>query len=87
MKGGLPDKILARPKAPLLEDPLKLCWQRDGWRPNPEKNPPRMVHEFVKWNSWLATLESPKGYFTYEYLYPFLLSLWLKAIEKEGGIQ
>jgi asparagine synthase (glutamine-hydrolysing) len=87
MKGGLPDKILARPKAPLLEDPLKLCWQRDGWRPNPEKNPPRMVHEFVKWDNWLATLESPKGYFTYEYLYPLSLSLWLKAIEKEGGIQ
>ena len=87
MKGGLPDKVLVRPKAPLLEDPLETCWQRGEWRANPEKNPPKMVHEFVKWEHWLATLESSKGYFSYEYLYPLSLSLWLKAIEKEGTIQ
>lgn len=87
LKGELPEAVLARAKAPLLRDPLEVCWQRDGWRPSPEKNPPKMVHEFVKWEGWLATLESSKGYFTYEYLYPLSFSLWLKAIEKEGGIQ
>jgi len=87
MKGGLPERVLARPKAPLGEDPLELCWRRDGWRPNPEKKPPKMVHEFVKWNSWLATLEGAKGYFQNEYLYPLTFSLWLKAIEKGRGIQ
>jgi asparagine synthase (glutamine-hydrolysing) len=87
MKGGLPDQVVARPKAPLMEDPLELCWRRDGWRPNPEKKPPKMVHEFVKWNSWLATLEGAKGYFQNEYLYPLTFSLWLKAIEKGKGIQ
>jgi asparagine synthase (glutamine-hydrolysing) len=87
MEGELPQKVLVRPKAPLLEDPLGVCWQRDGWRPNPGINPPKMVHEFVKWENWLATLEHPKGYFTYEYLYPLSLSMWLKVIEKEGGIQ
>jgi hypothetical protein len=87
MKGGLPERVLARPKAPLGEDPLELCWRRDGWRPNPEKKPPKMVHEFVKWNSWLATLEGAKGYFQNEYLYPLTFSLWLKAIEKGKGIQ
>jgi asparagine synthase (glutamine-hydrolysing) len=85
MKVGLPDEVLARPKTPLGEDPLKVCWQRDRWRPSSGKNPPKRVHEFVKWQSWLATLENQKGYFTYEYLYPLSLSLWLKAIEKEGG--
>ena len=87
MKGGLPDRVLVRPKAPLLEDPLEACWQKSGWRPNHEKNPPQMVHEFVKWESWLATLENPKGYFAYEYFYPLSFSRWLKVIEKERGIQ
>jgi asparagine synthase (glutamine-hydrolysing) len=87
MKGQLPDKVLVRPKAPLPEDPLQACWQREGWRPLPEKNPPKTIHEFVNWERWLATFESAKGYFFYEYLYPISLSLWLKAIEKEGGIQ
>jgi asparagine synthase (glutamine-hydrolysing) len=87
MKGSLPDQVLVRPKAPLSEDPLELCWRRDGWRPDPEKNPPKMIHEFVEWNSWLATFELAKGYFKYEYLYPLSFSLWLKAIEKDRGIQ
>jgi asparagine synthase (glutamine-hydrolysing) len=87
MKDGLPERVLARPKAPLGEDPLELCWRREGWRPNPEEKPPKMVHEFVKWNSWLATLEGAKGYFQNEYLYPPAFSLWLKAIEKGKGIQ
>jgi asparagine synthase (glutamine-hydrolysing) len=87
MKGRLPDRVLVRPKAPLPEDPLEVCWRREGWRPHPDKNPPEAIHEFVKWEHWLATLESVKGYFSYEYLYPLSLSLWLKAIEKKGGIQ
>jgi len=87
MQGRLPDNILMRPKAPLLEDPVKVCWQRDGWRPNPGEKPPKMVHEFVRWENWRATLENSKGYFPYEYLYPLSFSLWLKAIEKGGGIE
>jgi asparagine synthase (glutamine-hydrolysing) len=87
MKVGLPDEILARPKAPLVEDPLKVCWQRDGWRPNPKENPPKRMHEFIKWESWLATLESQKGFFIYENLYPLSFLLWLKDVEKGGGIQ
>ncbi|HXC49232.1 MAG TPA: asparagine synthase-related protein [Candidatus Sulfotelmatobacter sp.] len=87
MKGGLPDKILARAKTPLLEDPIQVCWKRCGWRPSPGKNPPKMIHEFVEWDRWLATLENSKGYFQYEYLFPLSFSLWLKAIEKEGWIK
>jgi asparagine synthase (glutamine-hydrolysing) len=87
MKGGLPDQVRIRPKAPLLEDPLEVCWRRVGWRPNLGKNPPKMIHEFIEWESWLATLENPKGYFTCEYLYPLSFSLWLKVIEKEGAIE
>jgi asparagine synthase (glutamine-hydrolysing) len=87
MKGDLPDKILVRRKAPLLEDPLEACWQREGWRPKPEKNPPKVIHDFVRWETWLATLEHSKGYVPYEYLCPLSFSLWLKSIEKEGRIQ
>ena len=87
MKGGLPDKILVRPKTPLLEDPLETCWQRGARLPTPGKNPPKMIHEFVEWDRWLATLENSKGYFHYEYLFPLSFSLWLKVIEKEGWIK
>ncbi|HEV8074201.1 MAG TPA: asparagine synthase-related protein [Candidatus Acidoferrum sp.] len=87
MKGELPEKILVRPKTPLLEDPLEACWQRGGWRPTPEMNPSKTIHEFVDGERWLATLESSKGYFHYEYLYPLSFSLWLKDIEKKGWIQ
>jgi len=87
MKDSLPDEVLVRPKTPLLEDPLDVCWKRDGWRPNPEKNSPKMVHEFVKWKSWLATLEHATGYVSYECLYLLSFTLWLKVVEKEGWIQ
>ncbi len=87
MKDSLPGEVLIRPKAPLLKDPLEICWKRDGWRPNPEKKPPKIVHEFVKWESWLATLELSKGYTSYDYLYPLSFSRWLKVVEKEGWIQ
>jgi asparagine synthase (glutamine-hydrolysing) len=87
MQPELPYPVLTRPKAPLMEDPLELCWRRDGWRPNPEKNPPKIIHEFVKWSSWLATLEDAKGYFYYRYLYPLPFSLWAKGIEKDRVIQ
>jgi asparagine synthase (glutamine-hydrolysing) len=87
MEGSLPRQVLVRRKAPLLEDPLELCWSRGVWRPHPENNPPKMVHEFVKWNSWLATFKDVKGYLPYEYLYTLSFSLWLKAVEKEGPVQ
>jgi asparagine synthase (glutamine-hydrolysing) len=82
MKGGLPGRVLVRPKSPLLENPLEVCWQRDRWRPSVGKNPPNQIHEFINWENWLATLGSSKGYFHYEYLYPLSFSLWLKGIEK-----
>ena len=83
MRGRLPDKVVGRPKSPLLENPLEICWQREGWRPSVAENPPKQIHEFINWESWLATLGRSKGYFHYEYLYPLSFSLWLKSIEKE----
>jgi len=83
MWGRLPDKVVGRPKSPLLENPLEICWQREGWRPSVAENPPKQIHEFINWESWLATLGRSKGYFHYEYLYPLSFSLWLKSIEKE----
>ena len=87
MKDALPGKILVRCKTPLLEDPLEAGWQRFGWRPHPEKHPPKMIHEFVKWGNLLETLESSKGLISSENLYALAFSHWLKVIEKEGGIQ
>jgi hypothetical protein len=66
---------------------MELCWSRVGWRPHLENNPPKLLHEFVQWNSWFATFRDVKGYLPYEYLYTLSFSLWLKAVEKGGPVQ
>ncbi|HTB93753.1 MAG TPA: asparagine synthase-related protein [Candidatus Sulfotelmatobacter sp.] len=87
MKTWLPLEILTRPKTPLLQDPL-VAWQmRTGWRPKPEENPPAMVHEFVNWKDWRATLENTKGFLSWGQLSPLSLALWLKDIENREGIE
>ena len=87
MRGSLPVEILRRHKTPLLRDPLNACQEEAGWRPELVKKPPKSIHEFVKWNSWLATLSKPTGSFTWENSYPLSFALWLKAIENKKGIQ
>jgi asparagine synthase (glutamine-hydrolysing) len=87
MEGALPESILARPKSPLLQDPLEAGRRRSGRSPHPETQPPKMMHDFVKWSYLLETFESTKGLISSENLYPLALSHWLKGIEKEGGIQ
>ena len=87
MRELLPVEILRRPKTPLMLDLLEAVQKQSGWRPEIEKKPPQTMAEFVKWSSWLATLENPKGLLTWENLYPLFLSRWLKGIENEGGIQ
>jgi asparagine synthase (glutamine-hydrolysing) len=87
MSPWLPIEILNRPKSPLLQDPLEACQERTGWRPQPVENPPKLIHEFVNWKDWLATLENSKGSLQWSQLYPLSLSLWLKDIENREGIQ
>ncbi len=87
MRDRLPVRILRRPKTPLLQDLLEAVQQKAGWRPTLEKKPPQKMAEFVKWSSWLATLENSKGLFMWENSYPLCLSRWLKGIENESGIQ
>jgi asparagine synthase (glutamine-hydrolysing) len=87
MRGRLPVEILARPKTPLVQEPLQMCQQKAGWHPVPPKSPPKRLQEFVKWSPWLATLESSKGLSLWENLYPLALAYWLKAIEKAEGIE
>jgi asparagine synthase (glutamine-hydrolysing) len=87
MSAWLPTEILKRPKSPLLQDPLEACQERAGWRPQPVENPPKLIHEFVNWKDWLATLETSKGFLQWSQLYPLSLSLWLKEIENQEGIQ
>jgi asparagine synthase (glutamine-hydrolysing) len=87
MRGQLPVEILKRPKTPLVRDLLEACQQRAGWRPEIGRNPPKMMENFVIWNSWLATLEKPKGLLSWENLYPLSLAKWLKVIENGKGIQ
>jgi asparagine synthase (glutamine-hydrolysing) len=87
MANLLPDEILRRPKTPLVESPLEACQQKSGWRPEVEKNPPKTLTEFVKWDSWLATLDNSKGLLSWEFLYPLSFARWVKAIEKGARIE
>jgi asparagine synthase (glutamine-hydrolysing) len=87
MNSWLPPEILKRPKRPLLHDPLEAWQKRAGWRPQPEENPPELVHEFINWKDWRATLENPKGFLSWRQLYPLSLVLWLKDIENREGIE
>lgn len=88
LKGSLPVEILKRRKTPLLRDPLQASQEETNWHPEElVKNPPKSIHRFVKWSSWLATLRTPTGSFTWENSYPLSFSLWLKAIENRKGIQ
>jgi len=87
MRPWLPVEICNRPKMPLVRDPLEACQQPTGWRPVPTKNPPSRIHEFVKWENWLATLGNSKGSLTWEILCPLSFSEWLKGIENGRGIQ
>ena len=87
MKPWLPVEILKRPKSPLLQDPLVAWQRRSGWRPQPEENPPKLVHEFVNWKDWCATLENSKGSLSWGHLYPLSLSLWLKDVENRERIE
>ena len=87
MRGLLPVEILQRPKTPLVQDLLEAIQQKSGWRLEIEKKPPQRLAEFVKWTSWLATLENSKGLLTWRNLYPLYLSRWLKAIENDCGIE
>jgi len=86
MVASLPEEILKRPKAPLLQDPLVACRGDVSWL-EIAKNPPQKINEFVKWGPWLATLQNPPGSLTWENSYPLSFSLWLKAIENGRWIQ
>ena len=87
MSGLLPVEILKRPKAPLAGDPLEASQQKCAWQPKIEKNPPKVVREYVEWGSWLATLDKCKGSVSWKHLNPSSLAHWLKAIENGTGIQ
>jgi len=87
MRGVLPMEILKRPKTPLPRDPLEACQTLCKWRMEVPKKLPKSTHEFVKWNSWLETLQTAPGSFTWGQSYPISFALWLKAIENRQGIQ
>jgi asparagine synthase (glutamine-hydrolysing) len=87
MADRLPAVILKRGKSPLPGDPLEAC-QTSQQRPlELPQNPPKIFREFIKWESWRATLESSTGSLFCENLYPLSFLRWLKDIEKQRGIQ
>jgi asparagine synthase (glutamine-hydrolysing) len=87
MKQQLPPRILGRKKAPLPRDPLEVCQKNHSWRLQLPQNAPEVFHQFVKWKTWIATLENSQGSLSRQNLYPLSLLYWLKDVEKQGGIQ
>ena len=81
MKDLLPVEILRRKKAPMTRDPLEAWQGQPRWRLEFPKNPPKLFHEFVKWDDWIATFENSKGSLSRENLYPLAFLRWLKDVE------
>lgn len=87
LKNSLPVEILKRRKTPLPQDALAACLATTNWRPKIPQNPPRRINDFINWNSWRETLQTPSGLFTWENSYPISFALWLKAVENRGWIE
>ena len=87
LRSALPAAILRRPKTPLAKEPLQACIEQGNWRPELPRTVPDLIHRFVVYEKWLATLNHTKSY-TYGAMFaPLALVQWVKAIENIEGIE
>ncbi len=87
MRELLPDRIVNRPKTPLLMNPLEKCVGPGDWMPALLNSAPNLVAGFVNWPKWCETLSRSKGSLRLGILRPASLFHWLKAVESEQWIQ
>jgi len=87
MDSFLPGPVLQRPKLPLVRDPLEACIEKGLWKPQPPEGAPEIIHRFVIWKKWCATLKYTKSSMGWTQLTPIAFIRWLKAIENGAGIE
>ena len=80
-RGKLPERVLNRPKTPLLEDPLKACIDAGQWSPIPPLHAVDEVQRFIDWDTWVEALKYARDCTSGPFLFPLTLVDWLKAIE------
>src|SRR5258708_15888067 len=83
MRGLLPERIRARPKLPLLGDPLRIHAESGSWSPLGLSEPASTMRMFVDWDQLSPTLVGAQSSDLWSDLRPVSLNYWLKAVEKE----
>jgi asparagine synthase (glutamine-hydrolysing) len=83
MRGLLPERIRARPKLPLLGDPLRIHAESGSWSPLGLSEPASKMRMFVDWDQLSPTLVGAQSSDLWSDLRPVSLNYWLKAVEKE----
>jgi asparagine synthase (glutamine-hydrolysing) len=81
MKNFLPEKIVRRPKTPLLMNPFEKCLKSGDWTAPLLNASPAQTGAFVNWTKWCETLDRSKGSLRLSMLRPASLFFWLKAVE------
>lgn len=87
MRGLLPDGVLLRQKTPLRGDPLVLHGLKNGWKPSLPNGYCGSLGMFVNCPVLTATFGPAPGLSFWNQIRPIALSIWLKTVEKNDGIQ
>lgn len=81
LRAHLPKRILNRPKAPLVEDPLKAWVDAGKWSPTPPEQPLEAIQEFIDWDKWVNKLKYTNDCTSGPDLFPLALMDWLIDVE------
>ena len=83
----LPNEVLSRPKTPFLGDLFALHIGSGRWNWQKIPPPPSEIHNFVIWNTSVASLNRSTGLQRWTDLRPVTLAYWLRRIENTHQIQ
>lgn len=87
LRGLLPSEILSRAKTPFEGDQIAMQMKRRLWNPLPVPAPTGGIRRFVAWDELAALLQAAPIRFPWADLRPISLLHWLRAIERNEGIQ
>jgi hypothetical protein len=83
----LPKEVLSRAKTPFQGDQVALQTKKHLWSPLPLSAPTGAIQKFVAWEKLAEHMRSVPIRFPWTDLRPISLMHWLRAIERDGGIQ
>jgi asparagine synthase (glutamine-hydrolysing) len=87
LRSLLPRGVLSRAKTPFQGDQVALQIKRHLWSPLPLPVPTRAIQKFVVWQKLDELMRTVPIRFPWTDLRPISLMYWLRAIERDEGIQ